>query len=271
MAVRIGSHVSSAGGAEATAERAAAVGCQTLQIFTSSPRQWRAPAADPSLGEVWRRLRRQHHLTPLVVHANYLINVAADNPELQTRSRAALRGELERAVAIGADYLVLHPGSGEREACVKGIRAAAAGLEWKGLELLIENMAGGGKHLAGRFDGLAAILDDLGELPVKACIDTCHAWAAGYDWLAPGGYERTLRELADTVGLARVPVFHANDAKSDCGSHHDRHAHVGKGKLGRGFFRQLLRDKKLQGRAFLVETPPEGQAADVAGLQRLAQ
>lgn len=271
MTVRIGSHVSSVGGPAATAERAAEIGCQTLQIFTSSPRQWRAPAADASLGTVWQRMRRKHHLTPLVVHANYLINVAAENAELQDRSRAALRGELERAAAIGADYLVLHPGSGTRERCVQGIRAAGAELDWQGVELLIENMAGGGHHLAGRFEGLAEILDDLKDLPVKACIDTCHAWAAGYNWLEPGGYERTLRELESTVGLARVPVFHANDAKSECGSHHDRHAHVGAGKLGKEFFRQLLRDRKLQGRAFIVETPPEGQAADLAALQRLAQ
>lgn len=269
MAVRIGSHVSSVGGPKATAARAAELQCQTLQIFTSSPRQWRAPAPNPELGTEWKRLRRRLQLRPLVVHANYLINVAAESVELWERSQRALRGELERAAAIGAEYLVLHPGSGTQERCIEGIRAAADGFAWNGLALLIENMAGGGNHLAGTFAGLGAILDGLAGLPVQACVDTCHAWAAGYDWLEPGGYERTLRELNAGVGLARVPVFHANDAKSDCGSHHDRHAHIGKGKLGRAFFRRLLRDRRLRGRAFIVETPPAGQGADLAALRRL--
>lgn len=269
--MRIGAHVSSAGGVSQSCERAQSIGADTLQIFTTSPRQWRARPILKAEVAAMRRQRRQMKLRPLVVHANYLINVASADRGIRARSIAALRGELERARAIGAEYLVLHPGSGDLGRCVDGIGEAAADFDWGQLSLLIENMAGGGQHLAGSFPALAAIVNALAGLPIGACIDTCHTWASGYELVSPAGYAATMRELEVTVGLRRVPVFHANDAKTARGSHHDRHAHIGQGQLGEAAFRRLLRDRRLRGKAFLVETPPSGQARDIRALRRLAQ
>ncbi|HVA65115.1 MAG TPA: deoxyribonuclease IV [Terriglobales bacterium] len=272
MAIRIGAHISSAGGVEKAAERAHALGCQALQIFTASPRQWRAAPVPAAKAEALRALRRSYQLGPLVVHANYLINLAGSNPEFHRRSLTAFRGELERAAAIGADYLVLHPGSGPLGRCLESLRQAAEGFAWGSLTLLIENTAGGGAHLGGDFGAVAALLDGLAGLPVGACIDTCHAWVAGYDLVSPAGYQATLQQLDELVGLARVPVFHANDAKAERGSHRDRHEHIGAGQLGRAVFRRLLRDPRLRGKAFILETPvdgPDDQARDLAALRQL--
>lgn len=270
MAVRIGTHVSSAGGVDQAAERAHQLGCQAFQVFTASPRQWRARAIKAEAAERLAQLRRKYKLAPLVVHANYLINLAGAQTEFHARSLVAFRGELERAAAVGADYLVLHPGSGDLSRCAESLRQAADGFKWGRLELLIENTAGGGGHLGGDFGAVAALLERLRGLPVGACIDTCHAWAAGYDWVRPGGCADTLRALDDEVDLQRVPVFHANDAKSERGSHLDRHAHIGAGKMGQGVFRNLLRDPRVRGKAFIVETPPAGQPRDLARLRRFA-
>ncbi|HET9784185.1 MAG TPA: deoxyribonuclease IV [Terriglobales bacterium] len=271
--MRLGAHISSAGGMAKAAERAHALGAQALQVFTASPRMWRAVPILPAQAGEWKRQRRRYRLGPLVIHANYLINVAGQVPGLRARSLAALRGELERAAALDADYLVLHPGSGSLDACVAGIREATRGLAWGSVTLLIENTAGGGGHLGGPFASVAAILEGLEGLPVAACVDTCHAWAQGYDLATPAGYLTTLRELNATVGLRRVPVFHVNDAKGARGSHLDRHQHIGHGQLGDACFRRLLTDRRLRGKAFILETPvdaPDDQARDLAALRRLA-
>lgn len=269
MPVRIGSHVSSAGGVAQALERAQALGCQTLQVFTASPRQWRAPSLAPQQAELGRR-RRALGLRPLVVHANYLINLAGANAEFHRRSIAAFRAELERAAAVGADYLVLHPGSGDAARLVESVREASAGFHWGRLRLLLENMAGGENRLGGTFGGLAALLQGLKGLPAGACLDTCHAWVSGYDLVSAQGYADAMRELQATVGLPQVRVIHANDAKAGRGSHLDRHAHIGTGQLGVATFARMLRDRRWAGRAFIVETPPAGQAADLAALQRAA-
>lgn len=244
-----------------------------MQVFTSSPRQWRAPAIAPERAAAMRQLCAQHQLTPLVVHANYLINLAGANPEFHEKSLTAFRGELERAAAIGAQYLVLHPGSGEAARCTDSIRAAAHGFTWGALTLLIENTAGGGQHLGGSFAQLGAMLTALRGLPVAACIDTCHAWVAGYDLVSETGYAATMQELDEHVGLSHVPVWHANDAKAGCGSHLDRHEHIGAGQLGEATFQRFLHDPRCAHAAFILETPvddPADQAHDLAALRRLS-
>lgn len=259
---------------EKSAERAHTLGCDAYQIFTASPRQWKAAAVPPAAAAELKRLRQAYRLAPLVVHANYLINLAAENKENRDRSLAAFRGELERAAAIGAEYLVLHPGSGTVERCTENIQRAAKGFAWGTLTLLIENTAGSGNHLGGNFGAVSEILKRLPGLPVGACIDTCHAWVSGYDLVSPAGYAAAIEELESTIGLKRVPVFHANDAKAEMGSHRDRHEHIGEGKLGAGTFRRLLCDPRLDGKAFILETPvdePEDQARDLAALRRAAK
>jgi deoxyribonuclease-4 len=280
---RIGIHTSSAGGVQNAAERAWRLGCNTFQIFSSSPRQW-APyeLSRPQCDEM-KRLRDHYDLKPLVIHTNYLINLASTTPLFLKKSVESFRGEVERALALCAEYLVLHPGSfrgANREASLlqtaAAIAAATQGLDLvKGnLTILIENTAGAEYSLGGSFEQIAEVLDRLhGVVPIAACIDTCHTHVAGYDIVSEAGMRDTLAHLDATVGLKNVSVWHCNDAKAACGSKLDRHQHVGKGSIGRDPFRRLLNDSRLAHAAFIAETPidaPGDDKRNVGALKTLA-
>ena len=279
---RIGIHTSSAGGVQNAAERAYRLGCNTFQIFSSSPRQW-APyeLAQPQCAEM-NRLRAQYDLKPLVIHTNYLINLASSNELFLHKSMQAFRGEVERALALCAEYLVLHPGSfrgADREQgllrTAAAIAASTKGLDLAegGLTILIENTAGAEFSLGGSFEQVAEVLECLnGIVPVGACIDTCHAHVAGYDIVSEPGLAQTLQHLDQTVGLSRVKVWHCNDAKAPRGSKLDRHQHIGKGSIGTEPFRRLLNDPRLANAAFIAETPidaPGDDRKNVAALKKL--
>jgi deoxyribonuclease IV len=280
---RIGIHTSSAGGVQNAAERAWRLGCNTFQIFSSSPRQW-APyeLSRPQCDEM-KRLRDHYDLKPLVIHTNYLINLASTTPLFLKKSVVSFRGEVERALALCAEYLVLHPGSfrgADREAgllqTAAAIAAATQGLDLvKGnLTILIENTAGAEYSLGGSFEHIAEVLDRLrGVVPIAACIDTCHSHVAGYDIVSEAGMRDTLAHLDATVGMKNVRVWHCNDAKAACGSKLDRHQHVGKGSIGREPFRRLLNDSRLAHAAFIAETPidaPGDDKRNVGALKTLA-
>lgn len=279
---RIGIHTSVAGGVQNAAERAYRIGCNTFQIFSTSPRQW-APyeLSRPQCDEM-TRLRNKYDLKPLVIHTNYLINLAATNELFLRKSIEAFRGELERALALCAEYLVLHPGSfrgAHREVglmqTATTIAAASQGLDLAkgGLTILIENTAGAEFSLGGSFEQVAEVLDRLrGLVPVAACIDTCHVHVAGYDIVSESGMRNTLELLDQTIGLRNVPVWHCNDAKAARGSKLDRHQHIGKGSIGSEPFRRLLNDPRLAQAAFIAETPidkPGDDKRNVAVLKRL--
>jgi deoxyribonuclease-4 len=281
---RIGIHTSSAGGVQNAAERAYRLGCNTFQIFSSSPRQW-APyeLALPQCNEM-KRLREKYDLKPLVIHTNYLVNLASTTPLFLKKSIEAFRGEVERALALCADYLVLHPGSfrgADREAGLLQTAAAIAAstkdldLEKGGLTILIENTAGAEFSLGGSFEQVAEILERLDCLvPIGACIDTCHTHVAGYDIVSEAGMTETLAHLDDTVGLKNVRVWHCNDAKAPRGSKLDRHQHIGKGSIGLEPFRRLLNDPRLAQAAFIAETPidePGDDGRNVEALKRLVR
>jgi deoxyribonuclease-4 len=279
---RIGIHTSSAGGVQNAAERAYRLGCNTLQIFSSSPRQWAAHAlARPQCDEM-KRLREKYDLKPLVIHSNYLINLAAHKELFLKKSIEAFRGEVERALELSADYLVQHPGSfrgADREAglvqTAAAIAAATQGLDLGkgGLTILIENTAGAEFSLGASFEQVADILDRLkGLVPAAACIDTCHTHVAGYDIGSEGGMKETLAHLDATIGLNNVRVWHCNDAKAACGSKLDRHQHVGKGSIGLEPFRRLLNDPRTAHTAFIAETPidePGDDGRNVTALKTL--
>lgn len=262
---RIGIHTSSAGGVQNAAERAYRLGCNALQVFSSSPRQW-APyeLADSQCAEM-NRLRSRYDLRPLVIHANYLVNMASSNDLFLHKSMEAFRGEVERALSLCADYLVLHPGSfrgADREQglvrTAAAIAASTQGLDLVrgGLTILIENTAGAEFSLGGSFEQVAEVLERLDRIvPVAACIDTCHTHVAGYDIVSKDGIYETLSQLDATVGLNRVKVWHCNDAKAARGSKLDRHQHIGKGTIGKEPFRVLLNDLRLAHAAFIAETP----------------
>ncbi len=264
------------------AERAYRLGCNTLQIFSASPRQW-APyeLGEPQCAEM-NRLRARYDLEPLVIHTNYLVNLASSNELFLQKSMQAFRGEVERALSLCADYLVLHPGSfrgADREQgllrTTAAIAASTQGLDLAqgGLTILIENTAGAEFSLGGSFEQVAEVLDCLrGVVPVAACIDTCHTHVAGYDIVTEQGIHQTLQHLDATIGLNQVKVWHCNDAKAARGSKLDRHQHVGKGTIGKETFRILLNDLRLAHAAFIAETPidqPGDDRKNVAALKAL--
>lgn len=276
---RIGIHTSTAGGVELAAERAYRLGANTFQIFSSSPRQWRPYTLSRAQCEQMRRLREMHELGPLVIHAGYLVNLASVTAEFHRKSVQAFRGELERALALGAEFLVLHPGSFRGRSREEGLALVAASiveaaqglkLEKSNLRVLIENTAGAEFSLGGSFEQVSQLLECLRAVcPVGACIDTCHAHASGYDLVSPGGWLETMRKLDAVVGLKNVLVWHCNDARDPCGSRRDRHEHIGKGTMGLEPFRRLLNDPQTKHAAFIAETPIDEPGDDLQNVAML--
>ncbi len=285
---KIGAHVSIAGALTNAVDEAVELGCNCFQIFTRSPRMWRAPTLSPADCERFRAARAQQALSPLVVHGSYLINLASPERDIRERSILGFRSEIERALEIGADYLVIHPGSAKGydsaapaasaiETLARAAAQAARGIEWNGLELLLENTAGGGASLGRDFTELAAVRDTLGaesDIPVAFCLDTCHAFAAGFDISQTAGLRDTIKTIDRAIGIDAVRVIHANDSKADLGSRIDRHEHIGEGKIGAEAFRRILRHPKLRRKPFILETPqgPDGtHRKNVEALQALAR
>jgi deoxyribonuclease-4 len=288
--LRIGIHTSIAGGYTNALESAHKLGCNALQIFSASPRMWAGgPSRIPEVDAAAFRARRQElGLGPLVIHANYLSNLAAQQPMLRTRSIQAFHDELVRGIALGAEFVVVHPGAcGECKPnqavrlAIESVKQASKNLPATSLRILLENTAGMGTALGARLEELGEMLYALQSLQVGACLDTAHLFAAGYDIKTEAGLASTL-ELADRViGLERVPVFHVNDSKIPLGGRVDRHEHIGKGKIGAEAFRRLLTRPRLSaiapeglpGRAFLAETPiddPGDDRRNVAALWEFA-
>ncbi len=262
---RIGIHLSTAGGVFRAAERAHEVGANTFQIFSSSPRMWRPSELAAEHCERMRELRDTYDVSPLVIHASYLINLASQSEEVRRNSIQGFRGEVERALALGAEYLVLHPGSWRgltreqgMEHVANAIQQAITGLnlEGCGFRILIENTAGAEFSLGGSFEQVGELVSRLRSIaPVGACLDTCHVHVSGYDIVTPDGYAETMAEVERLIGFDTVRVWHMNDAKAARGSKLDRHEHIGEGTIGAGAFRRLLRDARFAHCAFIAETP----------------
>jgi deoxyribonuclease-4 len=279
--VRIGIHTSIAGRLEQAAERAKELGCDAFQIFSSSPRHWANGVIPAPDAEAFRQRRYALGLTPLVIHDNYLINLASAQPVLRSRSIQAFRGELERALALQADYLVMHPGNAlglrRRQALgnvVAGLRQATRGFRLNGLEILLENTAGQGSALGADLKELAELVRAAPELKLGVCLDTAHLFAAGYDIRDAAGLDDTLATVHTSIGLERVKVIHANDSKVPLGARVDRHEHIGRGKIGLEAFRRLLHHPTLAGKTFILETPidrPGDDRRNISALRRLAR
>jgi len=265
MAKRIGVHLGTSGGAPKAVERAREIGANTFQFFSSSPRMWRAPKVDPAEAERMRKLRADYDVGPLVIHASYLINVCSQAADIRKKSVEGFRGEIERALEWGAEYLVLHPGSWKGMTRDEGLRLAAESIReaagkivWQGngFHILIENTAGAECSLGGGFEQVAELVERLkASAPVAVCLDTCHCHVCGYDILSGDGYAATVEQAAKTFGLEQVRVWHCNDAKAARGSKLDRHEHIGQGTIGVEPFRRLLNDERFAHCAFIAETP----------------
>jgi deoxyribonuclease-4 len=271
------------GGCWRAVERAVECGANTFQIFSASPRMWRANPVKAEDAAKMRAARAEHNVGPLCIHASYLINVCAQSEEVRRNSVAAFRGEVERALALGAEFLVLHPGSWRGMTRDEGITLAArsieeavAGLAWQGTDfkILIENTAGAEFSLGGSFEQVAELVARLKACaPVGVCLDTCHVHVAGYDIVSEAGYAETMQLIESTIGFSDVRVWHCNDAKAECGSKLDRHQHIGEGTIGAQAFRRLLHDSRWAHCAFIAETPvdnPGDEQRNVGVLRTLA-
>ncbi|MFM8395545.1 MAG: deoxyribonuclease IV [Acidobacteriota bacterium] len=274
---RLGLHTGIAGGLHRSIEQAVKKGCQTWQIFSRNPRGWTArPLAEAEI-DIFREQRAAAGLDPCVIHSCYLINLAAPDEEVRAKSIAAFRDELERSLAIGADYLVIHPGSARGASiaeatatCARAFRTAAAGLEQamasQGLRILIENTAGQGEQIGRTFGQVRDILDLCPDLPMGMCLDTAHSFAAGYDWRDEQAAEKAFTELDQTVGLENVHVVHFNDSKAVFQSRVDRHWHIGAGEIGSTGLARVLNHPRLADRPFILETPQDDPGDDLRNL-----
>jgi len=258
----LGAHLSIAGGLPRAIDRAVASRCEALQIFTKSAGQWRARPIPPDEAARFRARARDTGL-PIVAHNSYLINIAAADPALRSRSIDALGEEIDRADLLELGGLVMHPGSYTSGTEARGLACIAEGLArllrerpQSRVRILLEHTAGQGTNLGHRFEHLASILERLDGSPrVAVCLDTCHLLTAGYDLCSDAGYRATFDEFDRRIGLDRLALFHLNDSKKPCGSRVDRHEHIGKGCLGLEPFRRLLTDRRFARLPMLLETP----------------
>jgi len=268
----LGAHVSIAESIALAPERGEAVGCEAIQIFSRSPRMLRntKPLA---LGEIaaFRDNLAAHRIARAIVHANYLINLASPSKQMLQVARAAFVDELNRAQQLGLQDVVFHPGAHLGKGEAFGIRTIAASLDWclshaeaPDVFAVLENTAGAGSVIGYTFDQLAEIIEASSvQHRLGVCVDTCHTFAAGYDFRTREGYEDLIRTLEETVGLARIRAFHLNDSKGDLGSHADRHENIGKGKIGLEGFRPLVNDVRFRELPGCLEYP-----GDDAGFRR---
>src|SRR5262245_44035110 len=260
--MRIGAHMSVAGGVATAIDRAVLHGCETLQIFTKNSRQLLGTPLDPADVRTFRRRIDATGLTPVVSHASYLINLATPSPALRPPTLTAFIDELDRAHALDLLGVVIHPGvctAGTEEAGLRliadAIRTAFKARPRRKTMVLLEHTAGQGRTLGYRFEHLAAIIGHLNGSPrVGVCLDTGHLLASGYDIVSESGYRDTFATFDRIVGLDRVKVFHGNDSKRPCGSRIDRHEHIGQGCLGLETFRRLLHDRRFTHLPILIET-----------------
>jgi deoxyribonuclease-4 len=286
---RIGVHVGTSGGVWTAVNRAVEAGANTFQIFSSSPRQWRPSAIAPADAAKMRDLRAQFNIAPVAIHASYLINLCSQTEAVRANSIVAFRGEVERALALGAEYLVLHPGSWKGLTREEGLRLAAESIERAidaiafpespteaapAFRILIENTAGAEFSLGGKLEQVAELVETLKPCaPVAVCLDTCHVHVAGYDIVSDDGYIETMKLIGATVGFPAVRVWHCNDAKAPFASRLDRHEHIGEGTIGAAAFQRLLHDPRFAHAAFIAETPvdaPGDEARNVGVLRALA-
>lgn len=278
--MRIGIHTSSSPRLQNAALKALELGANCFQIFSASPRMWRAAPPPPEEAEALKQLRAEHDLRPLVIHDSYLINLASGDETIRAKSIAAFRGELERAFLIGAEYLVIHPGSHKDRTLEEGILAIADALQEASAQLappphfslLLENTAGAGNTIGRTLEELKQIHDLAAPrvpFPIGYCLDTCHLYASGFDVATEAGLRDTVKRAEAVLGLDHVPVIHTNDSKGALASKLDRHANIGEGQIGLDGFRRILNHPKLRSKAFVLETPIDEPGDDLRNVNAL--
>src|SRR5690348_8595654 len=247
---------------------------------------WRAKNPDPGQVTLLKRARERYDLMALIIHDDYLINLASEDSVIRHKSIEALAGEMERALLIGAEYLVAHPGNFKDLTREQGILnvAEALAMAWRGvdeslkngpkLKLLLENTAGARNQLGGDLSELATLrqlAEPYLDIPIGYCLDTCHLYVYGRDISTSAGLEAAVHEADELLGLEHVPVIHSNDAKTPLGSHLDRHAHIGDGYIGTEGFRRILSHPRLCEKAFILETPVDEPGDDLRNVTKLKE
>jgi deoxyribonuclease-4 len=276
----LGVHASIAGGIEKAIPRAEQIGCTALQIFTRNASQWRSKPLQPDNVAAFRQAWQESSIGPVFVHDSYLINLATLDAGNWAKSKQAFADELERCALLGIPGLVMHPGAhlgaGEEVGLQQIATAfrellAAAPPE---VQILLETTAGMGSHLGWRFEHLARIMELVPEHDFGVCFDTCHVFAAGYDFSSEAGYAEVMEEFDRLVGCRKIRLFHINDSKKPCGSRVDRHDHVGQGQIGETAFACLMRDQRFSSVPKILETPQgdahEFDLRNLALLRKLA-
>lgn len=261
-ATLIGAHLSTSKGLGAAVREGRRLGCTAVQLFTSSPQQWKSRDVTPEMTASLHEACEETGIYSLVSHDSYLINLCAPDEDIRRKSLDALTRELNRCAQLGIRYVVSHIGAHMTQGENCGLDAAAEQIEIALSEsaeqstLLMETTAGQGTCLNYRFEQLAAILDRLkGNPRVCVCLDTCHIFAAGYDIRTPERYETTFEEFDRLIGLDRLKVIHANDSKKPLGKRVDRHEHIGEGEIGIDAFRLLVNDPRFEHTPIILETP----------------
>ncbi|HHY47429.1 MAG TPA: deoxyribonuclease IV [Firmicutes bacterium] len=259
--MRIGVHVSIAGGVDKAVTRAADLGCDTMQVFSRSPRTLRSRPLDEGEVARFRGNVERTGICPVVIHIPYLLNLASPQENTYSASVEALCEDMGRAGALGAQFLVIHPGSHLGQGVAEGIRRISRAIE-RALSspghpmLLLETVSGAGTEIGARFEELRDMMAGVTDASrVGVCIDTCHLWASGYDVRTPEGLEETLSHLDTVIGFDKVKVVHLNDSVYGRGSRKDRHAHIGEGTIGDEGFRVILGHPRLRNLSFILETP----------------
>lgn len=261
----LGAHIGIAKGLPEAVHDLRTIGGDALQIFSKSPQMWDGPPIAAAAAESFRAAVRDEHVRATAVHHGYLANLGSPKPETLARSRAAFRDEMARAELLGVDGLIFHPGAHLGSGVELGLKTVAESLRAALQEnpngrvrLLLENAAGQGTALCSNLDELATVLANVDAADrLGVTLDTCHLFAAGWDFRSEEGYGRLVDRVRDTIGTAAVRAFHLNDAKAELGSHLDRHENIGKGQIGLDGFRHLLTDARWKTTPGYLETPLE--------------
>ncbi|HVC38859.1 MAG TPA: deoxyribonuclease IV [Candidatus Dormibacteraeota bacterium] len=276
--VTIGAHVSSQGGISTAFDRALEIGAEAVQIHPSAPQTWRRLHPDEEQVATFRRRMAETSLDAFFFHAAYLINLATAKEELLAQSRGSLQHHLEMANLLGVRGVIFHPGSHKGqgfEAVLPQMVAALRGIlaETNGESLLIiENSAGSGANIGSSFAQIGEMMAGVDDPRLRLCLDTAHAFTAGYDLREPAGLERLVAELDREIGFPRLAAIHANDSKAPFASNVDRHQNIGDGEIGAEAFRRILADPQLAAAPFILEVPGlERQGPDRANVERLRE
>jgi deoxyribonuclease-4 len=273
--ILLGVHVSISGGVEEAIPRAVHLGCRAIQIFSRNPRGWKSAALDPSAVALFRKRRRDAGIDPVVVHTPYLLNLATGDRKLYRQSINGLILDVQRAENLGARFVVTHLGSAGENSRKFGLKRIIEALrevlpKEALVSVLLENGAGAGNSLGNRLEELAEIIEAVGgHKNIGVCFDSCHGFAAGYDLRTPEAVDHLAKEIRRTIREKHLALLHLNDCAGGLGGHLDRHEHIGKGKIGTGGFKNLLRHPCFRGLPMILETPKDHPDADRKNLMRI--